>query len=180
MSHEKHPSDSAETHDEGRARGRFEGLIPDIVRKVINQSAEALGEEKVRETVVAELVRKALSKGGEVVDSTEDSLRRFISDLPLPNDVAERLGARLDDYKSDVLRVLRDEVHDFFDRIDLGHELQKMLTSLSFEITTEVRFIPNEKGVGSKVKKGVRPDVKSSARVRRRRRDEEEPGEPEG
>ena len=48
----------------------------------------------------------------------------------------------------------RDEIRDFLAATDLSKELQKALTSLSFEIRTEIRFIPNEAG-------GVRPEVKA-------------------
>ncbi len=43
-----------------------------------------------------------------------------------------------------------------------------MLTSLSFEVKTEIRFIPNDSAV-------VKPEVKSTVRARRRR--DSEPGE---
>ena len=94
--------------------------MPDLVKKVLAQGVEALGEEKVKETLVAELFRKALNKGGEVVDNTEDSLRRIISELPLPKELIERITARLDDYKADILGLVKDEIREFLDRIDLG------------------------------------------------------------
>ena len=160
------PTDSAaeaepET-EERRKSSLFDG-IAEAVKKAISQGAEALAGDELRETLVAEVLRKAVSKGSEVVEGTEDSVRRFISELPLPKDVADKLGGRLDDYKTDLLRMMKDEVHDFLGKIDLGHELQKMLTSLSFEITTEVRFIPNDKG--------VKPSIKTAARVKRSRKD---------
>lgn len=156
-------------HEEHR-RGRLESLIPSLVKKALSQGVEALSDEKIRETVVAEVVRKALTKGADVVDTTEDQVRRWLSDLPLPKEVGDRITARLDDYKAELFRVVKEEVHEFLDRVDLGHELQKMLTSLSFEISTEIRFVPNEKGVG---KASIKPDVKSSARVKRTRRKDE-------
>jgi hypothetical protein len=139
--------------DEDVRRGLLDSIIPDLVRKAITQGVEALNEDKLRETVVAELFRKAVNKGGSVVDTLQD--------MPLPKEVVDRVTGRVDDYKSELFSAVRTEVADFLDRIDLGHELQKMLTSLSFEITTEVRFIPNEKG--------VKPDIKARARVKRTR-----------
>ncbi|MCB9522291.1 MAG: hypothetical protein H6702_02795 [Myxococcales bacterium] len=158
-------SDDRPGEGEGR-RGRslLDSIMPDLVKRALAQGVEAVNEEKLKETLVAELLRKAVTKGGEVVDHTEDSFRRMIADLPLPKEVVERLSSRADEYKAELLRLVKDELHEFLARIDLGHELQKMLTSLSFEITTEVRFIPNDKGVGA------RPDVKAKARVKRSRR----------
>ena len=160
------PDASKDDHGEEREereeqpRGRW---LETLVRRVIAQGTEALNKEEIKDTVVAELFRKAVTKGGEVANHTEESVRRLLGDLPLPNEVVERIIERLDDYKVDAMRMVKDEVRDFLDRIDLGHELQKMLTSLSFEISTEIRFIPNEKG--------IRPDVKAGARIKRTRKD---------
>ncbi len=153
---------------EGRLRSRLGGLVPDLLRRALREGVDAINEERVRETLIAEVLRKAASKGGEVYESTEDSVRKLVGELPLPKDVAERVLERVDDYRGDLFRVVREELHDWLQKVDVGHELQKILTSLSFEITTEVRFIPNEKGVPA------RPDVKTGVRVKRaRKRDEE-------
>lgn len=163
---EKHQTEAEVEPEEAPRRGGLLDGFADAVKKAIVQGAEAFGDEKLRENVVTEALRKAMSKGNEVVEGTEDSVRRFISDLPLPKEVVDKLGGRLDDYKTDLLGMVKDEVHDFLGKIDLGHELQKMLTSLSFEITTEVRFIPNDKG--------VKPSIKTAARVKRSRKKRKE------
>jgi hypothetical protein len=184
MSEDQHVDDSslpnADDHDEDEltgggpsARSRLEALVPNLVRKVISQGVDVLTDEKLRETIVAEAVRKAISRGSEVVDTTEDSVRKLIGEFSLPKDVADRVFGKLDDYKADVLRLIKDEIHEFLGRIDLGHELQKALTSLSLEISTEIRFIPNEKGVGGKTT--IKPQVKTSTRVKRRRRKSPDP-----
>lgn len=154
----------SENEEERRGvKGRFEGLA-DIIRKAISQGAGALADERTRETLVAEVVRKAISVGSDVVDSTEDQIRKLVNDLPLPKEAVERITGKLDELKDDLFRMLRDEVHGFLERIDLGAELQKILTSLSFEIVTEVRFIPNDKASG---KVSVRPDAKVAMKVKR-------------
>ena len=150
---------------EDESRSVLEGLMPGLLKKALSSGAEVLADDRLRETIVAEAVRKAISKGGEVVDQTEESVRKLIGEIPLSKELADRVAGRLDDYKSEVTRVLKDEIHTFLDRIDLGHELQKALTSLSLEISTEIRFIPNEKGVEAKVP--VKPEVKSRTRVKR-------------
>jgi hypothetical protein len=77
----------------------------------------------------------------------------------LPKEVIERITSRLDDYKADVLRLVKEELRAFLDRIDIGFELQKMLTSLSLEVSTEIRFVPNERS--------VKPEVQTRAKVKR-------------
>lgn len=176
---DERPAEDAGRDDDPQARRRKESVIAGLVRKAISQGVEAISDDKARDAIVAEVLRRARQTGHLVVDTTEDSVRRLVGDLSLPKEVVDRLINRLDDYKVDVLEAVKEELHDFLDRIDLGHELQKALTSLSLEVSTEIRFIPNEKGVGR-----VKADVKSKTRVkrtgRRRRKEGEAPGEDEG
>ncbi len=155
------PEDEPQEEEPGARRPR-EKLLAGLVRKAISQGVEAISDDKTRDAIVAEVLRKARQTGHLVVDTTEDSVRRLVGDLPLPKEVVDRIVARFDDYKVDVLEAVKEELHDFLDRIDLGHELQKALTSLSLEVSTEIRFIPNDKKVGR-----VKADVKSKTRVRR-------------
>ena len=119
------------------------------------------------DTVVADVVRKAINKGNEVVDVTEESVRRLVGELPLAKEVADRVAGRLDDYRSEIIRVLSDEMRGFFERVDLGAEIQKALTSMSLEISTEIKFVP--KGDSADDSSKVKPVVKSKSRVKRKR-----------
>jgi len=152
--------------DEPRRRSRLESLIPDVLKKALAQGAGALNDEKLRETLVAEVVRKAIHVGNEVVDTTEEQVRKILNDVtipPLPKDVGDRVTHKLDEFKGEMFRIVKQEVHEFLEKVDLGAEMQKLLTSLSFEIVTEIRFIPNEKGV----QPGVKPDVKANVRLKK-------------
>jgi hypothetical protein len=148
------------------ARGRLDSLIPDILKKAIAQGAEAFVDEKLRESLVGDVVRRAIHVGNEVVDSTEDQFRKLLHDIPVPREVGDRVANRLDEYKGEMFRIVKQEVHEFLERVDLGAEMQKLLTSVSFEIVTEVRFIPNEKGTQGGGP-GVKPEVKSGVRMKR-------------
>lgn len=170
------PEDEPRDDEQGGRRPR-EKLLAGLVRKAISQGVEAISDDKTRDAIVSEVLRRARQTGHAVVDTTEDSVRRLVGDLPLPKEVVDRIVARFDDYKVDVLEAVKEELHEFLDRIDLGHELQKALTSLSLEVSTEIRFIPNDKSVAR-----VKADVKSKTRVRRagvrrRRKDEEPPAD---
>lgn len=162
MTDDRDPPDEPED-DEPRRRSRLESLIPDILKKVLAQGAGALSDEKLRETLVAEVVRKAIHVGNEVVDNTEEQVRRILNDVPIPKEVGDRVTHKLDEFKGEMFRIVKQEVHEFLDKVDLGAEMQKLLTSLSFEIVTEIRFIPNEKGG----QPGVKPDVKSGVRLKK-------------
>jgi hypothetical protein len=43
-----------------------------------------------------------------------------------------------------VVRVAANEFRDFLETANLGDEVAKVLTKLSFEIRTEIRFVPND------------------------------------
>ena len=150
---------------EDARRGLMDSLVPKMVKRVLAQGMEALGDEKISETVVADVVRKAILKGNEVVDVTEDSVRRLVGELPVAKEVADRVTSKLDDYRADLVRVITDEMRGFFDRVDLGSEIQKALTSLSLEISTEIRFVPVEPTEDND--KTVEPKIKSKTRVKR-------------
>jgi len=169
------PNEAEDDIPEDEAEPKRENLLAGLVRKAISQGVGAIGDERAREAIVNEVLKRA-RQTSTLVDKSEDSVRRLVSDLPLPKDVIDRLIARLDDYKADILDVVKEEIHEFLTRIDLGHELQKALTSLSLEVSTEIRFIPNEKGVGR-----VKADIKNRTRVKRRKRkDEEDAADDEG
>jgi hypothetical protein len=157
------PDDLDADDDEPRRRSRLEALIPDLLRKALRDGAGALTDEKMRETLVADVVRKAISVGNDVVEGTEGQVRKILSDVPIPKEVGDRVTGKLDEFKGEMFRIVKQEVHEFLEKVDVGAELQRVLTSLSFEIVTEIRFIPNEKGGPP----GVRPDVKSGVRVKK-------------
>jgi hypothetical protein len=113
------------------------------------------------EHLVPELVRKTFTAGLGAVYSTEEGLRKIAKDINLP-DVAGYLASSADATKDRVLEVVARETREFLEHINLSEEIAKLLTTLSFEIKTEIRFIPNtERFVGSE------PEVKSSVRLKR-------------
>jgi hypothetical protein len=134
-----------ETHagsrDEQRQKGRLESLIPEIVRRTFYAGLGA-------------------------VFTTEEGIRKIASDLKLPKDVANYLIQQAASSKDELFRVVGKEMRGFLETVNISGELQKLLTSLSFEIKTEIRFIPNDEAVG-----GVKPDVKVGRMSFRRNKD---------
>ena len=85
------------------------------------------------ERLVPELVKKTFAAGLGAVFSTEEGIRKI---------------AR--------------ETREFLASLNVSEEIAKILTTLSFEIKTEIRFIPNsERYIGAE------PDVKASVRLKR-------------
>ncbi len=132
---------SEEIGDEGRLRERLEKLLPDVVRRAINA-------------------------GSSAINTTEDGIRRLVSEFNLPREVAAYLMVQASASKDEMLRIVGSEVRRFLETVNLSGELQKLLTSLSFEIKTEIRFIPNDQSV-------VKPEIKNRTTVKKVRDSEE-------
>ena len=132
-----------------KQRGRLEGFIPDIVKRTFYAGLGA-------------------------VFTTEEGIRKIASDLKLPKDVANYLIQQAAASKDELFRVVGNELRGFLETVNISGELQKLLTSLSFEIKTEIRFIPNDEAVG-----GVKPNVKLGRMAVKRTKETEDEGEPE-
>lgn len=123
---------------------------------------EPADRRKLIEKLLPELVKKVLEAG---VSRSEDAIRGLggiVSDMRLPKEIAGYIFEQIDETKNGMLRIVAKEFRDFLEHTELADELRKVLTSLSFEVKTEIRFIPNDSAV-------VKPEVKSTVRARRRR-----------
>ena len=114
--------------DPSRVERALEGIIPDIVKRGVD---------------------------GLI---SEDGIRSLVKDRGLPKEAVGFIIGQVDATKREVLRIVSKEMRLFLENVDLGGELTKILTSVSFEIRTEVRFIPNDAS--------VRPQVKNRVKVR--------------
>ena len=134
-------SQAPESYEAGRAsrRRRLERMLPEAFKRAIEKGLEA---------------------GIGTLTSTSESIRGVVGKTDLPKDVASYVFSQVDDTRNAMVRVVAREVREFLEAADLAKELQRALTSLSFEIRTEIRFIPNDKG-------GVTPDVKARVGPRR-------------
>ncbi len=107
-----------------------------------------------------ELVKKTFQAGMGAVFQTEEGIRRLAREnLP---EVAGYIASSADGAKDKVFEVIARETREFLSNLNLTEEIAKILTTLSFEIKTEVRFIPNSERFT-----GAEPDVKASVRLKR-------------
>lgn len=114
------------------------------------------------EKLLRETIRRGLEKGVGTFAKTDSALRDLVGDVKLPREVVGYVFSQVDETKNALVRVVAREVREFLEATDVAHELQKALTSLSFEIKTEIRFIPNDAGTG------VKPDVKAKVVPKRK------------
>jgi hypothetical protein len=117
------------------------------------------------EALVPEIVKRTFAAGLGAVFSTEEGIRKLAKDnLPA---AAGAIAGAADGAKDKVLEVIARETREFLSTLNLTDEIAKILTTLSFEIKTEIRFIPNSERYG-----GVEPDVKAGVRLKRQERPE--------
>jgi hypothetical protein len=132
--------------NEGERKRLFERAVPEILKRVVERAVES---------------------GASRIAEGPENLRQFVHDLKLPKEALHYLYNQVDDTKNGLYRVVAKEVRDFLEHTHFADELTKVLTKLSFEIKTEIRFIPNEAG-------------KPAERGAAKRDGEKETDEPEG
>lgn len=111
--------------------------------------------ERILPHVLKRAIERGLESGIETLANPGEKLRGVLDDSgKLPKELAGYIFAQVDETKNMMVRVAAHEIRDFLEATDLSKELQKALTALSFEIRTEIRFIPNEAG-------GLKPEVKA-------------------
>lgn len=110
------------------------------------------------ERILPEVLKRAIEKGLETgigtLTNSREALQGVVGKVELPKELAGYVLSQVDETKNAMVRVVAREVREFLEAADLAKELQRALTSLSFEIRTEIRFIPNDAG-------GVTPSVKA-------------------
>jgi hypothetical protein len=150
--------------DSREVREASEKLNDRLADRIRQQGPEDKLNETIRqrlEHLVPELVKKTFSAGMGAVFSTEDGIRRIAREVSLP-DVVGYVANSADGAKDKVFEIVARETREFLSNLNLTEEIAKILTTLSFEIKTEIRFIPNSERLT-----GAEPDVKASVRVKR-------------
>lgn len=131
--------------------------------------------------IVKRLVERAVEHGVEKLAEQPENLRNFIADMKLPKEIVQDVYGQIDDTKNGLYRVVAKEIRDVLEQTHVADEIVKALTKLSFEIKTEIRFVPNDAsaskdGRGDEGEDGaregdgafVRPKVTSEVTMRER------------
>jgi hypothetical protein len=112
---------------------------------------------------IFDIFKRAVSAGANVIFSPQDGENKNKHPtLELPKEVAQYLFSAAGDLREALLRMIGNEIRRWLEALDIGTELQKILTSTSFEIKTEIRFIPNDLAV-------VTPAIKAKMRAKRQK-----------
>ena len=73
------------------------------------------------EGVIPELIKRAVELGVEKATEAPDNFKDFVGGMKVPK-----------------------EIRDFLEHTNMAGEMQKMLTTVQFEISTTIRFKPND------------------------------------
>ncbi len=116
--------DDASDHDahEGERKRLFERAVPEVLRKLVERAVET-GVETIVEG---------------------NNIRKQLGDLKLPKEAAHYIYEQIDDTKKGVYRVVAKEIRDVLEHMSFADEIASVLTKLSFEINTQIRFVPNQ------------------------------------
>jgi hypothetical protein len=113
------------------------------------------------EAIIPDILKRTLvSNIGNLV-MNEESIRSIVSDKNLPKEAAGFILGQADATRREILRVVSREIRVFLENMDFGGEIAKILTTLSFEVRTEIRFVPNDEA--------VRPKVRNRVKIKRQR-----------
>lgn len=102
------------------------------------------GRRRRLEGVIPEIVRRAVELGVEKAQEAPDNLKQFVGDMKVPKDIAHYLLNQIDETKNGLFRVVAKEMRDFLEHTNFAGEVQKLLTTVQFEVNTTIRFTPND------------------------------------
>jgi hypothetical protein len=107
------------------------------------------------DSVIPELIKRAVELGVEKAYEAPENLKEFMGGIKLPREVASYVFAQVEETKNGLFRV--------------GAEMQKMLTTVQFEINTTIRFKPNDglPGTDGEAQSLPKPEVKADVRMKR-------------
>ena len=93
--------------------GEGDGGMVGAFRRLLSGSSGESEPDVQKEFRVTELFRRAVDRGSELKDSTEDSLKRAIVDLMTTSETIELLLVKLDELRTDASHAIRDEIESF-------------------------------------------------------------------
>ena len=119
--------------------------------------------ERILPKILQRAIEKGVETGFETISNSGEALRGVMGEnVKLPKEIVGYVFSQVDETKNAMVRVVAHEIRDFLAATDLSKELQSALTTLSFEINTQIRFVPNESG-------GIRPEVKAELDPKKRK-----------
>src|SRR3954451_6979422 len=119
--------------------GEDEELPPDEVKKLSG--------------LVPDIVRRAVLTGVGALFMTEEGIRNMVGEMKLPKDALGFLLSQAEKTRTEVARVVTQEVRRFLESETLRREIWKVLTGVTLEVNATIQLKPSgEPGFRAKVK----------------------------
>jgi hypothetical protein len=104
--------------------------------------------------LVPDVVRRAVLTGVGALFMTEEGIRNAVGDIKLPKDALAFLVSQAEKSRTEVARVVTQEVRRFLEGETLQRELWKLLTSVTLEVNASIQLKPSgEPGFKARFKK---------------------------
>jgi hypothetical protein len=116
-------------------------------------------EVKKLSGLVPDIVRRAVLTGVGALFMTEEGIRNLVGDMKLPKDALGFLLSQADKTRTEVARVVTQEVRRFLESETLRREIWKLLTGVTLEVNASIQLKPGgESSVKAKVKTKKEPE----------------------
>ncbi len=103
--------------------------------------------------LVPDIVRRAVLTGVGALFMTEEGIRNLVGDMKLPKDAIGFLLAQAEKTRTEVARVVTQEVRRFLESETLRREIWKLFTGVTLEVTASIQLKPSgEPGIKAKIK----------------------------
>lgn len=120
------------------------------------------------DSVIPELIKRAVEIGVEKAVEAPDNFKELVGGIKMPREAAHYLLAQVEETKNGLFRVVAKEVREFLEHTNISGEMQKILTTVQFEVSTTIRFKPNEtNGATGEGTQYPKPEVKADVQVKR-------------
>src|SRR3954463_1036937 len=110
-------------------------------------------DDEARKGIVPDIVRRAVLTGVGALFMTEEGIRNLVGEMKLPKDALAFLLSQADKTRTEVARVVTQEVRRFLESETLRRELWKVLTGVTLEVNASIQLKPSgEPGFKAKIK----------------------------
>ncbi|MBI5527269.1 MAG: hypothetical protein HY897_13120 [Deltaproteobacteria bacterium] len=96
--------------------------------------------------LVRRRVTDAIAEGFGSLFMSEELVRRIMEDLRLPREWLGTILAQTQKARKGIAEIVKSEVRAFLESVEFSEQLQKLLTSMVFEVKTEIRLVPAADG----------------------------------
>lgn len=79
------------------------------------------------------------------LSSTEEGLRRALHEMKIPRDATSFVTDQLSKRKTEIMSLLRDEIHKAIHKIDLMQFVRNIVKEYDLEVNATIRFLPKKR-----------------------------------